>query len=128
MDTFDTFKQFFLTTVWIFLLLSFLMVLFYIFADIFRDHTMGGFSKALWIIFLILFPPLVALLYLIFRGSGMQQRSLARAQQARDAQHEYIRQVVAVDPAEQIARAQQLREQGVISEAEFQSLKAKALA
>jgi len=125
----DTFGQLFLTTIWIFLLFAFLMVLFYIFSDIFRDHTMGGFAKAIWIIFLIFFTPITALVYLIARGKGMQERSLAAAKQMQKAQEDYIRNVaVQGDPSDQIAKAKQLHEQGVITDAEFEQLKTKALA
>ncbi|MEI2716350.1 MAG: SHOCT domain-containing protein [Candidatus Nanopelagicales bacterium] len=124
----ETFWDLFATTVWIFLLFAFILVLFYIFSDIFRDHTMGGFAKAIWIIFLILIPPLTSLVYLIVRGKGMQQRALAEAEAAQKAQSQYIQQVAgATDPAEQIAKAKQLLDQGVIDEAEYSKLKAKAL-
>lgn len=124
----DTFGQLFLTTLWIFLLFAFLMVLFYIFADIFRDHTMGGFAKAVWIVLLIIFPPITSLVYLIARGKGMQERSAKEAQAVQRAQEDYIQQVAGKqDPAEQIAKAKQLKDQGVIDEGEFQRLKAKAL-
>lgn len=124
----DTFGQVFLTTLWIFVLFAFLMVLFYIFSDIFRDHSMGGFAKAIWIILLIIIPPITALVYLIARGKGMQERALAAAEAQKKEQDAYIRNVASdQDPAEQIAKAKQLHEQGVISDAEFAQLKAKAL-
>lgn len=124
----DTFGQLFLTTIWIFLLFAFILVLFYIFSDIFSDHTMGGFAKAIWIIFLILLPPITSLVYLIARGKGMQERQLAKVEEVKKAQDQYIQQVAgATDPADQIAKAKQLLDQGVITEAEYATLKAKAL-
>lgn len=124
----DTFGQLFLTTLWIFLLFAFLLVLFHIFGDLFRDHSMSGWVKAIWIVFLILFPPITCLVYLIARGKGMQQREQQAVEQIQQAQEQYIQDVAGrTAPAEQIAKAQQLKDQGVIDEAEFQKLKAKAL-
>ena len=123
----ETFWDIFVTTLWIFLLFAFLMVLFYIFSDLFRDHTTSGWVKAIWIVLLIIFPPITALVYLIARGKGMQERALAEAQEVKKAQDQYIRTVAGSDPAEQIAKAKQLLDQGVISEHEYQTLKAKAL-
>lgn len=124
----DTFGQLFLTTIWIFLLFAFILVLFYIFSDIFSDHTMSGWAKAIWIIFLILLPPITSLIYLIVRGKGMQERQLARVQEVQKAQEQYIQNVAGVtDPAEQIAKAKQLLDQGVITQAEYDTLKSKAL-
>ncbi len=124
----DTFGQLFLTTIWIFLLFAFILVLFYIFSDIFSDITMSGWAKAIWIIFLILLPPITSLIYLIVRGKGMQERQLARVQEVQKAQDQYIQNVAgATDPAEQIAKAKQLLDQGVITQAEYDTLKSKAL-
>lgn len=124
----DTFGQLFLTTIWIFLLFAFILVLFYIFSDIFSDHTMSGWAKAIWIIFLILLPPITSLVYLIVRGKGMQERQLARVQEAQKAQQQYIQNVAgSTDPAEQIAKAKQLLDQGVITQDEYDKLKNKAL-
>ncbi len=124
----DTFGQLFLTTIWIFLLFAFILVLFYIFSDLFRDHTLGCCAKAIWIIFLILLPPITSLIYLIVRGKGMQERAMADAEAAQKAQQQYIQQVAGqTDPSDQIAKAKQLLDQGVISQAEYDTLKAKAL-
>ncbi len=126
-DGTSTFGSVFLTTLWIFLLFAFLLVLFYIFSDLFRDHTTSGWVKAVWILFLIIFPPITALIYLIARGKGMQERSANEAEAIKKAQDEYIRNVAGSDPSEQIAKAKQLLDQGVISQEEFDNLKAKAL-
>jgi hypothetical protein len=124
----DTFGDIFLTTLWIFLLFMFLMVLFYIFSDLFRDHSTSGIVKAVWIVFLIIFPPITSLVYLIARGKGMQERALNEAQEIKKAQDTYIKSVAGgADPAEQIAKAKQLLDEGVISDDEYQKLKAKAL-
>lgn len=106
---------------WIWLLMS-------IFADIFRSDDMGGFAKAIWIIFIVVAWWLGALVYLIVRGKGMQQRQIAAMQAADQAQRQYIQQVAGGGNAtEEIAKAAQLKEQGVISEEEFAAIKAKAL-
>ena len=116
------------TLVYIFFMIIFFMIFFMVIMDIFSDHTMGGFAKAIWIIFLILLPPITSLVYLIARGKGMQERQLAKVEEVKKAQDQYIQQVAgATDPADQIAKAKQLLDQGVITEAEYATLKAKAL-
>jgi uncharacterized membrane protein YhaH (DUF805 family) len=108
-----------------FAFVAYLMVLFSILTDLFRDRDTNGFVKALWIIFLIFVPFLTALIYLIARGGGMAERSMAAV---RD-QEAYIQRVASAgDPTAQIARAQELLASGTISQAEFDTIKAKALA
>ena len=112
-----------------FVFIAYLIVMFNIVIDIFRDHEMSGVLKGVWVIALIFLPFLTALIYLITRGSGMAQRqaaSLGRAQAAQDA---YIKSVATTDasPADQIAQAKSLLDSGAISQAEFDALKAKAL-
>ena len=119
--------------VWSFLFVAYLFVLFYILTDLFRDSELSGWWKALWIIFLIFAPFLTALVYIIARGSGMAQRQGAAYQQARRAQDEYIKQVAGStgggkSAADHIADAKALLDNGTINEAEFNQLKAKALA
>lgn len=113
---------------WSFLFLSYLIVLFNVIADLFRDHETSGLAKAIWVLLLLLFPAITALVYLIVRGPGMAQRSQHAARQAQEATDSYIRSVATTSPAEQIATARQLLDAGTITEAEFQALKAKALA
>ena len=123
------FWDFLLWIFWVFVFVAYLMVVFSIIADIFRDHALNGWLKAIWILFLIFVPFLTALIYLIARGSGMQKRSLAQAQEIQAAQAEYIRQAAgsAPSPADDIAKAKSLLDAGAISQAEFDALKAKAL-
>ncbi|MDP4015314.1 MAG: SHOCT domain-containing protein [Candidatus Nanopelagicales bacterium] len=124
----ETFGDLLLTTIWIFCLIAYLMVLFFILLDLFRDHKLSGWWKAVWIVFLFILPFLSALIYLIARGSGMQERAAAEATTLKQAQDEYIRGVAATgDPAGQIAKAKQLHDQGIISDDEFEQLKRKAL-
>lgn len=125
----ETLGSVLLTTLWIFALLCYLMVLFYILSDLFRDHSLSGWWKAVWVVFLIIAPFLTALVYLIARGKGMQERALAQAERMREAQEQYIQRAASQgDPAERIAKAKQLKDQGVIDDAEFEQLKAQALA
>lgn len=115
---------------WAFVFFAYLMVLFSILGDLFRDSSVNGFVKAIWIIFLIFVPFLTALIYLIARGNGMTKRSMAQAAEMRAAQDEYIRQAAGSggSSVDDIAKAKALLDAGTISQAEFDALKAKALA
>lgn len=115
---------------WIFVFVAYLMVVFSIIGDLFRDESLNGWLKAVWILFLIFVPFLTALVYLIARGAGMQKRSIAQAQQLREAQDAYIRQTASgsSSAADDIAKAKTLLDSGTITQAEFDALKAKALA
>ena len=125
----ETFGDFFLTIIWVFALVAYLIILFFVLSDMFRDHELSGWWKAVWIVFLIFLPFLTALIYLIARGPGMQERALAAATQYQEQQDNYIKSALGKkDPADAIASAKQLHDQGVISDEEFQQLKAKALA
>jgi len=114
---------------WMFLtiFIAYLMALFSIIADLFRDQKLNGWFKAIWFIFLIFVPLITALIYLIARGRGMAERNAAAAKQVQDAQDQYIRQVAGGSAAE-IAEAKKLLDSGAITQAEFDTLKAKALA
>jgi H+/Cl- antiporter ClcA len=114
--------------IWSFVFVAYLFVLFYILTDLFRDHELSGWWKALWILFLIFAPYLTALVYVIARGKGMSQRQLAAAQQARSQTDAYIRDVAGKSPADHIAEAKALLDNGTITQQEFEQLKAKALA
>ena len=124
-----SFWDFFWLLIWTYILVAYLMLLFRIIADVFRDHDLGGFAKALWMIVLILVPFLGALIYLIARGRGMAERQASRAQQSRAETDRYI-QYVANKPSstDQIASAKTLLEDGTITQDEFERMKAKALA
>lgn len=118
-------------TVWLilmtFVLVAYLLVLFQIIVDLFRDKNLGGFSKATWFIGLVFLPFLTALLYIIFRGRGMSERQVAAVRDARAETHAYIRSVAGKSAAEQIADAKALLDAGTINADEFARLKAKAL-
>ena len=115
---------------WVFVFFAYLMVLFSIIGDLFRDSELSGWLKAIWIVFLIFVPFLTALVYLIARGNGMQKRSIAQAQELRSAQDAYIRQTAGsgASAADDIAKAKSLLDSGAITQAEFDAIKAKALA
>ncbi len=123
-----SFGEFLWYTIAIFFFVTFLMVLFYIFADLFRDHELNGWAKAVWILALIFFTWIAALAYLIVRGKGMAERNMKAAQEMQEAQNTYIRDVAGSAPADQIHKAKELLDSGAISQAEFDSIKAKALA
>jgi hypothetical protein len=114
-----------------FLFFAWFMCLFWVFGDIFRSDDLGGGAKTVWVIFVIIVPWLGILVYLIARGGGMQKRQLEQAQAMQAAQAQYI-QSVAKTPAssatEEIASAKSLLDSGAITQAEFDALKAKALA
>ena len=108
--------------------IAYLMVLFHIVVDLFRDGELGGFSKALWVIGLVFVPVLTSLAYLIVRGAGMSARQQQALQRAKSQTDSYIREVAGKSPAEQIADAKALLDAGTITQDEFTRLKAKALA
>ncbi len=120
--------QFLWDLVWFFLLVMWLVLLFRVFGDIFRSHDMGGFAKALWVIFVILMPFLGVLVYLIARGSKMAEHAQAAAQAQQAAATQYIQQAAApLSSADELTRLAGLRDKGVLSEDEFQTAKAKVL-
>lgn len=110
-----------------FLFIAYLMILFSILGDLFRDKDTSGVVKALWVIALLVLPFLAALIYLIARGHGMAERSAKQAEELKKAQDEYIRDVAGATPTEQIARAKELLDSGAISQGEYDKLKTKAL-
>lgn len=111
----------------IFLWVAYLFVLFFIFTDIFRNREMNGFVKAIWII--VCFFPLGALIYLIVHARGMSERSQEAQASAIAAQQAYIREAAGTSgPADQIAQAKTLLDNGAITQSEFDAIKAKALA
>ncbi len=124
-STWDFLWHFLIIFAWI----AYLMVLFQILVDLFwRDHSTSGWLKAVWVIFLIVFPWLTALIYLIARGKGMTERAQAAAVAAKQQTDDYIRQAAGRSPAEEIAHAKELLDAGTITQSDFDSLKAKALA
>jgi len=111
---------FFAFVIWIWLLIT-------VFADIFRRRDTGGGMKALWIIFVIVFPYLGVLIYLIAEHNGMADRSMEQMKAVKAQQDDYIKSVAGSSSADQIAQAKQLLDSGAISQSEFDTLKQKAL-
>ncbi len=120
------------TTLVIFFMVIYFMMLFRVIVDIFRSKDLGGFAKALWFIALLIFPLLSLLVYVIARGQGMAERDVAQINEMQQAQAEYIRKVATdsggAGSADQIAKAHDLLTKGAITQAEFDAIKAKALA
>ena len=115
---------------WFFIWISALMVWFRCLFDLFGDPDLSGWGKAGWSILLIFVPWLGALIYLIARGRSMANRQMAAVAQQQAAQQEYIQQVAgkSASPASQISDAKALLDSGAINQAEFESLKSKAMA
>jgi hypothetical protein len=121
LDVLWTMILFFAFFIWIWLLIT-------VFADVFRRHDIGGFSKALWIIFVIVLPYLGVLIYLIVEHQGMADRNVKQMQAQQEQFDSYVQNVAkSQSPADQIASAKALLDAGTITQAEFDSLKAKAL-
>ena len=110
-----------------FFFVAYLIILFQIVIDLFRDGELGGGSKVLWLVGLLFVPLLTALIYILVRGQGMAERQRASILRAKSDTDAYIRHVAGKSPAEQIADAKALLDAGTISQDEFAKLKAKAL-
>ena len=123
--------EFWQMTLWIlevFILYAWILVMFNVISDLFRDQDLGGFAKAIWIVLLIFIPFLTAIVYVLARGKGMAERSVAAHAMAKENADAYIREVAGSSPASQIAEAKQLLDSGAITQEEFAALKARALA
>jgi magnesium-transporting ATPase (P-type) len=121
--------QVFWSMLWFFLFFIWIWLLIVIFGDIFRSDDLSGWGKALWSLFIIFLPYLGVFVYLIARGHKMQEHSMKAAQAQEAALRDYVQNVAGSGggSADEIARLADLRDRGVISEAEFQQAKAKAL-
>ena len=111
---------FFVFFLWIFLLIQ-------VIVDVFRSHDMGGFAKALWILFIIVLPFLGVLIYLIARGGKMQQHQMDAAKAQQQAFDSYVKQAAGSSSADELAKLADLKSKGVISDSEFEAQKAKLL-
>jgi hypothetical protein len=119
MDVLWSMIIFFFWVIWIWIVITVLM-------DVFRRHDIGGFAKALWVIFVVILPWLGVLIYLIAQHDGMRERSIKQAQAQQDTFDSYVRET-AGGSADEIAKAKDLLDAGTITQAEFDALKAKAL-
>ena len=113
--------EIFLVVIWIWILVA-------IISDLFRDHGTSGWGKAGWIVVLIFVPFLGALIYLIARGSGMQERSAKAQADAKAHFDEYVRSQAHTSSADELAKLNELKEKGALSAAEFDRAKAQLLA
>ena len=112
----------------IFAFTAYLVILFQIIGDLFRDHELSGWWKAVWVFFLIFVPFLTALVYLIARGKGMAARNMRSMEQARQETEAYIKDVAGSSPSDEIAKAKALLDSGHITQSEYEALKARAIA
>jgi Short C-terminal domain/Phospholipase_D-nuclease N-terminal len=120
LDVLWTMLIFFAWVIWFWLLIT-------VFADLFRRHDIGGGMKVLWIIFVIIVPFLGVFIYLLAEHQGMADRNTKQIEKAQQQQEAYIREVAGGGAAE-IERAKGLLDSGAITQAEFDAIKAKALA
>lgn len=120
--------EFLWTFLAIYLLFFYFMILFRVIGDLFSDPEASGLAKTGWMLFLLFVPILAMLIYVLTRGEAMSARAVAQAKAADSAQQDYIRSVASNDPATQIAQAQTLLASGAITQQEFDTIKAKALA
>ena len=121
--------QVFWSFLWFFLFFIWIWLLIVVFGDIFRSQDLGGWAKAIWCIFIILVPYLGVFVYLIARGGKMHEHAMAAAQAQDQAMRQYVRDAAGTggSTADELARLADLHEKGVISDAEFEQLKAKAM-
>ena len=111
----------FLFVIWIWILITIL-------TDLFRDHSISGWVKAVWVLFLVFIPFVTGLIYLIARGGGMRDRSIKAQAEAKKQFDEYVQTQTHTTPADELHKLQDLREKGALSDAEFEAAKAKLLA
>ena len=116
------------TTVVIFFMIAYLMILFRVIFDIFRNHEMSGWLKAVWIVLLIFIPYLTALVYLIVYGTDMRERQLRAQAEAKHEADSYIRAAAHASPADELHKLHELVDKGALTEAEYDRAKQKLLA
>ena len=121
----------FITMLWFFLWVAWIVLLFRVFGDIFRSHDIGGGAKALWSIFVLVVPFLGVFVYLIARGRSMSERDIAHAQAQEAAFQSYVRDAAGTSAggtADELTKLAGLKDRGVITDAEYERQKAKLLA
>ena len=117
------------TMVEIFLFILWIWLAIMVFVDIFRSHDMGGFAKAIWVLFIIILPFLGVFIYLIARGGGMHDRAAQQAAREQEAFDAYVRKTAGAGAgsADELTKLADLKAKGVITDAEFDEQKAKLL-
>lgn len=123
-----TFGELLLVVFEIFLFVAWIWILFSIINDLFRNHEMSGWSKAAWLLFLVMIPLLTGLVYLIFHGSGMREREIQAQTDAKAHFDEYVRTQAHTSPVDELHKLNDLREKGALSQEEFDRAKGKLLA
>jgi len=123
-----SFGELLLIVVEIFFFVIWIWILFTIITDLFRDHEMSGWGKAIWVVFLIFIPFLTALIYLIARGGGMRERALKEQSEQKKHFDQYIRDTAGTSKVDELANLAELHDKGKINDAEYEQLKAKLLA
>lgn len=123
-----SFGDLLLLVVEIFFFVIWIWILFAIIGDLFRDHELSGWAKAIWIVALVFLPFLGALIYLVARGSGMRERTIKAQADAKEHFDDYVREQAQASPADELHKLNELREKGALSQAEFDQAKAKLLA
>ena len=117
-----SFGDIFWSVLWFFFLFIWIMILFHILTDLFRDHSVSGVEKTLWVLFLVFLPFLAVFIFLLVRGKGMGERAAAQQQRAQQQFEGYVRNVATTGettPTEQIAKAKELLDTGAIDQSEF---------
>jgi hypothetical protein len=121
--------QVFWSMLWFFLWFIWLWILIMVLADIFRSRDLGGLGKTLWVLFVVFLPYLGVFVYLIARGHKMHEHAAQAAQAQDTAFRQYVQDVsTSSSAADELAKAADLKAKGVIDDAEYERLKAKALA
>ena len=120
LNIFWTMLEIFAFVIWIF-------ILFNIIFDIFRSRDLGGGAKAAWFLFVLFLPLIGVLAYLIVRGSTMHERRAQEAKEQQEAFDQYVRETAGGNTADELSKLADLKAKGVLTEAEFESQKAKLL-
>jgi RsiW-degrading membrane proteinase PrsW (M82 family) len=127
MSFFENFWNIFWWLFCVYAIFAFLWALVMVIGDLFRDHDLNGWWKAVWIFFLAFVPFLSLLVYMVARGKGMTRRSMEQSRKNQAETDAYIRQAAATSPSEEIAKAKALMDAGTISTAEFERIKSRAV-
>ena len=127
MSFFENFWEFLWWMFIFYAFFAFLWALFMVIGDLFRDHELSGWWKAVWIVLLVFIPFLTVLAYMIARGKGMAERSMAQARKSQQDTDAYIRSVATASPTEEIAKAKALMDAGTITPEEFNRIKSKVV-
>lgn len=116
-----------LTTLAIFFVIVYIWIVITILMDLFRDHELSGWAKAIWFLFLVFIPYLTAFIYLIVRGAGMRERAIKEQADAKKHFDEYVRETAAVSPVDELHKLDQLKQSGGVTEEEYNKMKAKII-